>query len=245
LPTSSTPPTTHVASESDGPGREDDAKRRLLDAAGPVFAQHGFDGATVRQICRQAGVNIAAVGYYFGDKLGLYRAVFRAIRTRCHDSHAIPKPLGLSPREELHFIVSTMVGQMLSRDDSGWESQLMMREMNRPTEVFYEMVEESFRPVFDHLIRVIGQLSPPSTPVDVLEKLALSVVGQCVYYRVGSGVVRQLIPEQRRLASFDIDSLARHITAVTIAAAEQALSTRHCETLAPVRPFNLLSKANP
>ena len=236
---------TNFAAVHDGQGREDDAKRRLLDAAGPVFAQYGFDGATIRQICRAAGVNIAAIGYHFGDKFGLYRAVFRAVRSRCPANHAIPQLVGLTAREELHFLVSTMVGQMLSHDDSGWESQLMMREMNRPTEVFFEMVEESFRPVFNLLTTVIGRLSPPSTPVDVLEKLALTVVGQCVYYHVGSGVVQQLIPEHRRLASFDIDSLARHITAVTIAAAEHSLAMQYSETLSPLRPLELHRKANP
>ncbi len=229
-----------MAAAADGAGREDDAKQRLIAAAGPVFARYGFDRATVREICRDAGVNIAAVGYHFGDKIGLYRAVFRAVRSRCHGSPLVPEPAGLSAREQLHFLVSTMVAQMLSHDDSGWESQLMMREMNRPTEVFYEMVEESFRPVFDHLIRIIGALSPSLTPLDVLEKLALSVVGQCVYYRVGNGVVRQLIPEPRRLASFDIDSLARHITAVTIAAAEQSLAWRHSEALLSMQPHNIV-----
>ncbi len=56
---------------------EIDTRTRLLEAAGPVFAAHGFDGATVREICSAAHVNVASVGYYFGDKLGLYREVIR------------------------------------------------------------------------------------------------------------------------------------------------------------------------
>jgi TetR/AcrR family transcriptional regulator, regulator of cefoperazone and chloramphenicol sensitivity len=113
---------------------------------------------------------------------------------------------------------------MLARDDSGWESQLMMREMNHPTEVFTEMVEESFRPQFEQLIRTIAALSPPETPLHALEQLALSVVGQCLYYRVGAGVVRRLIPAERLAGEFTLEPLARHITGVTIAAAEQGLA---------------------
>ena len=50
----------------------DDPRRRLLETAGQIFAEKGFDGATVREICRRAGVNIAAVNYYFRDKEQLY-----------------------------------------------------------------------------------------------------------------------------------------------------------------------------
>jgi len=213
--------------------REDDAKQRLIDAAGPVFANFGFDRATVREICRAASVNVASVGYHFGDKFGLYREVIRAVRSRCHQSHLPPPADTLSPRHEMHAIVMMMLTQMLSGDDTGWESQLMMREMNRPTPVFAEMVEEFFRPMFDLVSRAVGRLTPPDTPIEVIERLTLSVVGQCLYYRVGAGVVRQLIPEGRRSKSFDLVSLANHITGVTIAASENLLAVRIGESLSP------------
>ena len=51
----------------------DATRDRLLMAAGEVFAEKGFDKATVREICQAANVqNIAAVNYYFGDKERLY-----------------------------------------------------------------------------------------------------------------------------------------------------------------------------
>lgn len=48
---------------------------RLLAAGLKVFAEKGFSGATVREICDEAGSNIAAINYYFGDKVGFYQAV--------------------------------------------------------------------------------------------------------------------------------------------------------------------------
>lgn len=215
--------------------REDDAKQRLISAAGPVFAEHGFDRATVRDICRIAGVNIAAVGYHFGDKFGLYREVIRNIRSRCKPAELLVRPEGMTARDELHFSIRMMLTQMLSGDQAGWEAQLMMREMNHPTAVFAEMVEESFRPHFERMKSLIAEIAPPATTVDVIERLTLSIVGQCLYYRVGSEVVKQLIPEDRRRESFGIEALARHITGVILAAAEHSLATQHAEALAPVQ----------
>lgn len=219
--------------------KEDDVRARLLAAAGPVFAKHGFDRATVREICGQAGVNIASVGYYFGDKFGLYREVFRMIRGQCHDdSPGTPTDAAgrelTDPREHIYVLIYHLLSRMLARDDSGWESQLMMREMNHPTAVFAEMVEESFRPHFERMLKMIAALSPAETPVHSLEQLALSVVGQCLYYRVGSGVVKRLIPAERLAAEFTVQSLARHIAAVTIAAAEGGLAMHHRESLSHI-----------
>ncbi len=52
-----------------------DAKARLLQAAGAVFTEAGFEKATIREICRKAGTNVASVNYYFQDKAGLFAAV--------------------------------------------------------------------------------------------------------------------------------------------------------------------------
>ena len=132
-----------------------------MEAAGPVFATHGFDRATVREICAAANVNIASVGYYFGDKLGLYREVIQGIRDARERQFPAPdNDAGRSDAEILLKIVRTLLSRMLAADPSGWETQLMMREMHHPTPVFDSIVREFFRPLFDQLVhthRAIGR----------------------------------------------------------------------------------------
>lgn len=50
------------------------ARERILLAALRLFADKGYASASVRDIAHAADANVAAIGYYFGDKAGLYRA---------------------------------------------------------------------------------------------------------------------------------------------------------------------------
>jgi AcrR family transcriptional regulator len=66
------------ASEKAGDTTADDTTRtRLLDAAEKLFAERGFEGASVREINAEADVNSGAIHYYFKAKEDLFRAVIR------------------------------------------------------------------------------------------------------------------------------------------------------------------------
>jgi len=57
-----------------GYARGDETRRRIIDAAIGLFGQHGFEGASTRDIAARAGVNAPALQYYFENKEGVYRA---------------------------------------------------------------------------------------------------------------------------------------------------------------------------
>lgn len=67
--------------QSSGPARPApegrDTRERILNVAEQLFAEHGFDGASMRMITAAAGVNLAAVNYHFGSKEKLIEEVFR------------------------------------------------------------------------------------------------------------------------------------------------------------------------
>src|SRR6059036_3181340 len=65
---------TNVRTNSRPAGQE--TRARILDAAERLFAEHGYDGASLRDITAQAGVNLAAVNYHFRTKESLIQAVF-------------------------------------------------------------------------------------------------------------------------------------------------------------------------
>jgi len=52
-----------------------DCRSLLVAAATPLFAAKGFNGVSVREMAKAAGVNLSMISYYFGGKEGLYAAV--------------------------------------------------------------------------------------------------------------------------------------------------------------------------
>ena len=58
--------------------RGDETRQRIIDAAVKLFGEHGFAGASTRDIATAAGVNAPALQYYFENKEGVYREIGRA-----------------------------------------------------------------------------------------------------------------------------------------------------------------------
>lgn len=61
-------------SAAGGYARGDETRQRIIDAAVNLFGEHGFAGASTRDIAAAAGVNAPALQYYFENKEGVYHA---------------------------------------------------------------------------------------------------------------------------------------------------------------------------
>lgn len=52
---------------------------KIIEVATELFAQKGFEGTSIRDICKIAGVNISLISYYFGGKEELYKKIVEHI----------------------------------------------------------------------------------------------------------------------------------------------------------------------
>ena len=64
------------AARSHAAAERPDRKQAILLAAEKLFAQHGYHAVTIRDIAVEAGVPLALVGYYYGQKHELFHAIF-------------------------------------------------------------------------------------------------------------------------------------------------------------------------
>lgn len=60
-------------------------EQKIIEVAKNLFAEKGFHGTSIRDICKTAGVNISLISYYFGGKDELYKVVVNSITKKIID----------------------------------------------------------------------------------------------------------------------------------------------------------------
>jgi AcrR family transcriptional regulator len=201
---------------------EQSSRDRILEAAGPVFAELGYEAATIRELCGRAGVNVAAISYYFGDKAGLYRAVLRRMvedRDREFPLHPEAVAVDRTPRAGLIEFVRRLVERSVACERETWQSKLLMRELQSPTPFgARDLVELAFRPQFAALESILRQLVPDGAPMVAVHRLAMSVFGQVFWYRIAKDGAQRLVPASEYQELVDPRGLAQHIARQVLAA---------------------------
>jgi AcrR family transcriptional regulator len=213
--------TSHFApvAPADGDPIPEDARDRLLRAAGQAFAEHGFEGATVRDICLAANANVAAVNYYFGDKRRLYiESVKHAHRSRVEQVPLPEWPAGTPAAARLHDFIDTMLERMLGFGQPPWQVRLMLREVLQPTDACRELVEDYIRPHFEVLLGILDDIAEGRLPRSELRRVGMSIVGQCFLYRAAGDVVGMLVPADELASLHTPKRLAEHVTRFSLAA---------------------------
>src|ERR1700741_1497845 len=68
---------THIPDAPETEEAQAATKAAVFNAAERLFALHGFQNVSVRDITAEAGVNLASVNYHFGSKDALLFEIFR------------------------------------------------------------------------------------------------------------------------------------------------------------------------
>jgi AcrR family transcriptional regulator len=187
-------------------------RKRLLVAATELFAARGFEHVGVREICREAGANVASVNYHFGGKARLISAVIDAAleTVRGFSDHATNAGPGATPEAKLlHYVRAHLVRSPKSAAARRGAvlRELLRRELVAPTQPGRHIVEQALRPRLDYLRDVVGALLGPGAPPALVAECVMSIQAQCLL-PVSMPVVLGLPPRRTRA---DLERLARHV----------------------------------
>ena len=197
----------------------DDTRKRLLDAAGELFAERGFDATNVRDITSKAGTNIAAVNYHFGNKENLYIEAVRHGASSCNDSSPMPIwAVETKAEERLRDFIRAFLKRILRSDMPAWHRLLIFREVAQPRPgACEEFVRDFVRPTFETLLRILREMVPASVQGMELHLLGGSIVGQCLHYHHNRHVIALLVGEDES-SGYDIERLTDHLWRFSVAA---------------------------
>ena len=182
----------------------------MLEAAGKLFAQHGYDATSVRDICLEAGANIAAVNYHFGDKRSLYRAVIE--RGASESPSFRPPPAEATPEERLHQLVFAALEDIFETREA---TLVIAREFLDPPQDMIEVLQGPMKAHFNSVIRLFNELSDGRLDDMELHMAVMGLMAQLQYYRVSHKFIPHVIGDARN-EQLTVPLLAEHIPRSTI-----------------------------
>ncbi|MDO9166391.1 MAG: CerR family C-terminal domain-containing protein [Rhodoferax sp.] len=171
-----------------------EARERLLHAALRLFAGKGFAKTSTREIALAAGANIASISYYFGDKAGLYRAVFTEPLGRPAEAPDLFDQPQMSLRESLEGLLTAFTEPLKQGPLAQQCMRLHFREMLEPTGLWGQQIDASIRPAHEALLRVLCRHLGLAEADDDLHRLAFSIVGLGIHLFVGHDMMQAIKP---------------------------------------------------
>lgn len=165
-------------------------RKAILDAAEALFAERGFDAASLADIGRQAGVSRGAPNYFFGSKVNLYRAVLERLIQAEHQaveegeaalaaarSPAGPSPIPDAIRAHMGFLTARPAFlQLLAREALKGGDDL------RATDSYLAVLEAGLTLIRGELAR--GAIRPVNP-----EYLLLSILALCWFPFIHAGTL--------------------------------------------------------
>jgi AcrR family transcriptional regulator len=155
-----------------------------------MFATHGFDAASTREVAESAGVNQAAILYHFGGKDGLYLAVAEAIAARGREAMRAHLAAGTVPstpaaaRTALAALLRGLVRGLLTVAGDGNAAAFIVREQAAPGPAFDCLYREYLAPVHSRVTALVAAATGRGTRDTAAVLDAHAIIGMALAFAV-------------------------------------------------------------
>jgi len=217
------------------PAISDPTREKLLDAAGRIFVERGYQRATIREICDAAGENVAAVHYHFGDKLGLYTEVVQqSVHAAGIDAIRNALDQTAPPEEILRAVIRARLRSICRGDRPDWHFRILAHELAQPTPALEQLINNVGRPLFTRLLELIGRMLGLPATDDKTRLCAISVMGQILAYILAAPLLAGVWPGLT-MTPEQVERIAEHIGDFSLAYI-QNFRSEHKVTTRRLRP---------
>lgn len=179
-----------------------DTRTALLQAALICFADHGFDGTSMRMIAERAARPLSLLSHHFGSKEGLYLEVFKHLLESSGRSAPTGEAAGLMVRdrqgairmlrEQIHSMYEKASPEATAaRPLRDYEARLWVQEFQSPRPSLHQIFRDYIGPTVDVIRRCITVLRPDLTEAQV-SFIGAALVGQVAGHGAMAGLNRIL-----------------------------------------------------
>lgn len=196
-----------------------ETRRKLIDAAGQVFAERGFHAATLQEITDRAGVNKAAVNYHFRDKRELYAAVVRYCLS-IRGLKPTPEETTGRPEERLRSLIANVIRDILDPSMPPWRATLIDHELAQPTTALDAVLDDLIAPRSRLQRDVVRSILGPRASEEQVARATISIMAQCLVYLHDNRIRARLHPVLGE--DDEPEEIARHIAEFSLAALRAA-----------------------
>lgn len=155
--------------------KKPNTKEHLLQIAGELFALHGFEPVSTRMIAEDADVKLSAIHYHYGSKEKLYIAAltYAVEYDACADFSSViaENPALFETREGRAEIIRTTVYRTFydhfKGDTPEWTTQLVVRELMKPSAVFPLFADTVIKPDIEAAERIYRASRADATEIEV------------------------------------------------------------------------------
>lgn len=132
-------------------GRETEEK--IIECAGQLIAEKGFASVTSKEICRAAGVNLAAVNYHFGSRDGLYLAVLENVQQYLVGLQQLIDlyESDLVPRQKMEKLIDFLAGNAFRKNE--WQISVWVREVMNPSPMLEKIFQKEALPKISVIVK--------------------------------------------------------------------------------------------
>ena len=186
---------TDKSADTCSPERRDIARKKLIEAGLKIYSEVGFEAASTRALAAAAGVNIAAIPYYFQSKEGLYLAVIdhivdhyrqgiqdglanitRALNDVKTTSAQLRALLDDYMRLLIHFVLQ-------ESKERAYMSRIYIREQLDPTPGFQRLYDGFVRGMHETMSALLGRILGPHLPLSEIKLIAQTLLGQVATFK--------------------------------------------------------------
>jgi len=165
-----------------------DPKKRILDAAVSLFAKKGFAGVGVREIAKEAGVNIAMISYYYEGKVGILKSIIEEYFTRFHLSIADMDFASRSPEENIRELIGNIIGFVRENTEL---AMVMYNELPLDIPEITELKAERISAMIRNLSGLIHQFGIDPSDPSLISMIGPGLIGMIFTNFRAQSVVRQ------------------------------------------------------